>query len=244
MVPLFPKAIEVNNPSGRFSIMGVSPGVYDVIIAGPGFARRVLAGQSITQNEATHIGYIAVSRGRTIQGRVLDELGQPQKGAKVRLIHSGYFRDLDHLSNLALGDHVETTDNKGYYRIDNVTRIEPSEYPPRLSASIEHQMASGPHRVSSNVDEIVDLVIRPVGSIEGTVIGQPNRDREEEHIVVESVSTPNMSTLLAVPDEDGSFRVDDVPEGAYRVILMIDGRPSRQVTVSSGQTVTVSFSVP
>ncbi len=76
-------ARSVHTNDGRFSLSVDGPGEWDVIIAAPGLARRVLVRRQIENGKVLDLGDVALSRGHVIQGVVRDEAGAPFAGARV-----------------------------------------------------------------------------------------------------------------------------------------------------------------
>jgi hypothetical protein len=62
---------------GRFQVSATNDGCGDIVIAGPGFATRLLHHVCLFNGPHNDLGDIPVSRGHTIEGTVRDDLGHP-----------------------------------------------------------------------------------------------------------------------------------------------------------------------
>src|SRR5690606_4227067 len=67
---------------GAFALPTVA-GTHGLVIAGPGFAQKLVPEVAIAEDRDTDVGTITVAPGRSIPGRVLDAGGAPVPGAKV-----------------------------------------------------------------------------------------------------------------------------------------------------------------
>ncbi|MBA2542698.1 MAG: hypothetical protein H0V17_23845, partial [Deltaproteobacteria bacterium] len=77
-----PPAIPVRQPGGRFEVH-VPAGTFDLIIAGPGFARTMLVEKSLRPGVITDLGDITLKPGFTISGQITDMTGRSVPGAEI-----------------------------------------------------------------------------------------------------------------------------------------------------------------
>jgi hypothetical protein len=160
--------VEVSNAHGRFEISDVSTGSWDVIIAGPGFARRIIVHQRIDSEKVLDLGQIEVERGSVVDGHITDAQGAPMPHATVAIMQSVSCCDpKDELTMLARGWFETTTDANGAYAIDGFIRLDDTY--PWIFARSDGQL-SFPIMLS-NRSATIDLVVVPTGRVEGTVNG-------------------------------------------------------------------------
>lgn len=238
---VYPKAIGVNHSDGHFHISGIRPGVYDIIISGPGFARHVLQRRQVVSKEVANVGILSVSAGRVIMGRVTDEKGRPAKDVSVRVQRFDDPRDrlphdTDPLSRLARESYLAVTDSDGHYSIHGITDTQDGGL--RIIAILDGRMSSDPKYVPTG-NATIDLVAHPVGTIAGEVLG----GLDPTTYVVARLSSNPTSSRQATPDKNGFFRIENVPVGTYRV-EMTSTKQRQQVIVSEGRVSNIEFSLP
>lgn len=86
MYPSNVTQIEVRTGSdGSFSLKGLAPDQYQLLIDGPGITRSSKLDISVTEGSNTSLGDMVMSRGGTLSGSVLDATGKPVQGAGVQL---------------------------------------------------------------------------------------------------------------------------------------------------------------
>jgi hypothetical protein len=230
-------AHHVASRDGRF-LIATKPGTYDIVFAGPGFARQVVAGQQVIANRATNLGKVSVDRGYTVGGMVTDEQGAPMSNVNVTFMRSFYFAT-DDLANSAMGNHVATTGSDGRYVIEDVKRLELADFDARISATVDGSLATGTLQLPDGA-LTQPLILRPVGTIEGIVVGAHVDEYDWPGAVAESVSDPRMS-VLGSSELDGTFRIENVPHGDYRVRLSDGSSAAVQVSVTAGTTTNVTL---
>lgn len=231
----------INAVDGRFSI-DVQAGQWSIIVAGPGFARYIVP------NVVTRSGYvnpplqIVVDRGYRIDGRVTDISSNPIGGAIVRILQSANTPNGDTLWELSRGNYSTLTESDGSFRFDGVSAINGRA---QISASLMPNHGVSLPQEITNSDASLDLVLLPVGSIEGVLTGAPARDT-----IVVARSVAHRKSLLSVGVEgNGTFRFNNVPVGEYDVgVLMISGSRGatliKRLSVVAWQPVIVTLVVP
>jgi protocatechuate 3,4-dioxygenase beta subunit len=79
-----------SHEKGRFVVEGLDPGMYRLEIAAKGFAATLSGEISVPREHYADAGTIAVQRGGSIRGSVLDPDGEPLMGATVSLKPNNY----------------------------------------------------------------------------------------------------------------------------------------------------------
>jgi hypothetical protein len=215
---------QVRAADGRFEVPLATPAFVDVVISGPGFARRDITKLQVDRDATLDLGAIELSHGNTIDGHVTNESGTPVPDAEVELV---YLVPVDggELERRANGDYITVTDRDGYYRIDGVANLKTA----RISAGIEGSFATlwQPERITGSAT--IDLVARPVGQIAAQC--SPGRT---PYLNARSINGHAFTVVGG--EKDGSVLARDIPAGDYDVIV---GRRQQRATVVAGETTTV-----
>jgi hypothetical protein len=235
MLPLHPKATSISSTTGRFAVSCKPEDRVDLIIAGPGFARRVVAGITTGSKQDTNLGEVAVRVGNKVTGKLLDENNNPASNVVVRISQSDHETDsyADPLTEMALGVQEVRTDRNGLFAITGVERIEPAEAGLTIRAMIDGVSASQPHLLP-NSDTDVHLVLRPVGTLSGVLRGAD----ETTVIFIRTVTKP-MASYTCSPDDTGTFEKRNLPEGSYELRLFPSDKDLGVVRIKKAQNTDV-----
>lgn len=241
--------VVVHSASGRFAIEA-KPGRWDIILAGPGFARRVVSGVMVGSSVGVTLE-MEVSVGRTVNGTVIDKYGVPVAGASVAIIQTESCRTTDLLGSLACGNYSTVSKSDGTFQIDNFvdveTRVGVEHYTtPNIAASVTADgRMSFPLRIEDN-NEPVGLVVFKTGTIDGSLVG--SFSNESFLVVAQSMIDPAWR-IVVKSATDGTFRFDRIPEGEYGIgaVRLNMPRPARladRVTVRAGRTIPLALTLP
>lgn len=189
---------------GRFLLAALEPGSVQLQVDAPGYRRRKVPGLQIPEQGEAPAVEIALERGASIAGRVLDGQGRPARGAMVRAEggHTG-----DGVLSFA-GGHA---DAEGRYRLDG--------------------LEAGPHQVFA---ESADRDLRTQGALEvrpgtnrldltfpsGVEVSGRAVDPRGEPVAGVSVhlwALRGGQARYATTTGNGSFTFADVVEGEYRL---------------------------
>jgi len=239
---------------GRYAVTDLPAGEYRLTASRSGFTsmiygqRRPLeapvpidlaAGETFTAN-------VALIRGGAIQGRVLDELGEPVAGARVQALRSRLLQGQRRLQSIGPGDQ---TDDTGSFRVyglppgdyyltaspgqGDAVRRPPPVYYPGTPSFAEAQ----PITITVGSEMTADFQITPMrtASVSGIVVdssGAPARAMVQ--LASEVVETgpsieggPSLPALALNADSgpDGRFTIENVPPGPYTLFAMLAFRP-------------------
>ncbi len=229
---------------GTFTVTDLPAGEYRVTVSRSGFTslafgqRRPLeAPTTIDLKEGqTFTANLALIRGGAIQGRVIDQFGEPIPGTRVQVLRSRMVRGQRRLQGMGPGDQ---TDDTGAFRVyglppgdyyvaastggvDAVKRNPPVYYPGTPSFS-EAQAIS----LAVGTEASADFQLLPLrmARISGTVFnasGAPVQAMVQmaSEVVamgptVEGFSPPPAFMLNADTGPDGRFTIENVPPGPY-----------------------------
>ena len=225
----------VEAKDGRF-VLDLQPGTSDVIVVGPGFARRTLLEQPVTQGHITDLGDIEVKHGFTIDGQVTDVHGLPVTGARVSVSQSFDRREKGELTDLLEGKIFTTTDQHGHYVIRGFTSAKLEGGAPSIMAR-RFGDASFPIRLPY-ADSKVDLIVEPAGRIAGSV------ERPDPGAIVTVEWSPKGTVWFSWVDADGTFGIDDLPVGDYQVTVSGRLRWVPRLVRVTADTLTLLFKAP
>ncbi len=240
--------VPVAQKDGAFTLDDIPAGAYDVTVEGPGFARTSVRDVAIVADEIKDLGTIVVKKGRSVAGRVVDATGRPVANANV-VLGKQLFSDgtklgggLGGLLDAQTGMRRVTADERGDYRVSGVPKGESF-----IAAEHPDVGRSDALRVGPGTDDLrLDLVLRPFGSLQGTVTaaGEPVKSGTV------MVSPPGqMAPIMVNTGADGRYNVDKLPSGNYAVtaMLMEEGMGSRTAsgegTVEAGKQTVIDIDI-
>ena len=218
----------VSDRQGRFRLSGMTTGRFGLTLRRVGYAPAVQT-ISVEGNRLQDLGEIALGRGSLLRGRVLDREGKPRSGLTVRVL------DREGSSLLPLAER--TTDPAGRFE---GPRLAAGPY--RLQIRGNRLLLEQEIEVPEGHDEWpLDLVaggVRVAGAV--TRGGEPVRGgalglasaldpaQSRGKILISSPAAEGSfsfglpeSRLSATVRSDGTFELDDVPDGA--LILTYSG---------------------
>lgn len=197
----------VSDGGGRFSIGGLTPGVYDLIVSAEGHLRGIQGWIELGDHE--QVRAIALQPAGSLSGRVMGANGLPVEHVLVRASESDDLVTLPREPDcgcLGCGPRLfAITDAAGKFHVDDITGHSVS-----LAVAFPGFAMWASARVEVDGTEHV-IVLQPGGAIRGRVTeaGKPAAAR---------VSMPGDQTITG---PDGRFRFDHVPPG--NVALVVTG---------------------
>lgn len=229
---------EVRAADGRFRIPA-KRGHWDVVVAGPGFARSMIADVQVAG--PTDLGDIVVHRGHTVHGVVLDGSGAPVPDAVVTLSAYGIEGGRPELADLADGTALTKTDANGHYRIDDVAELAESRAHLQIVARATTDRRRSLPRVVPDADAVIDLELLATGRLEIVIPGA-----HDGFAMVRAVAAPD-AELSGDPTPTGE-RFRDLPVGDYDVWFAsgIDRTPPhvQRVAITRGALASVTLTPP
>lgn len=236
--------------NGRFVFTKLPPGQYTISVSSNGMAVTAFGGSApraatIDLADGAHVdrGDLVLPSGVAITGQILDERGNPLKGATVSAWRTIYIAAGERRLSFA-GQAV--SDDRGDYRIAGVKpgtyfvdaktseSNAPTFFPATTTASMAAAITVSADFGAASVS--IRLLPTPLARVSGTIInaqGQPSGD-------FGVMLTPQRSDgaqvptegLIAEPDAAGKFAIDKVPPGSYSVEVIAKARI--QKVASSG----------
>ncbi|ATB31366.1 carboxypeptidase-like regulatory domain-containing protein [Melittangium boletus] len=216
---------------GRFSVSGLAPGAYDVVVGAPGFSSVLRRGVTVDATERFPLDVVLASTGR-VEGWVRDTEGRPVVSARVLTAPS---------TDVLETSPVEArTDAEGHYQLEG---LKPGYQ--RLIARREGatQGIIRPAEVSESGTARVDFTLEETGIVEGVVRGRlPEAPLEATAHRTEG-GGPGWGERSGAPvDPGGTFRME-LPPGTY-VMGLWAFRPAariERVQVRAGETTRVEL---
>ncbi|MFT3698500.1 MAG: sigma-70 family RNA polymerase sigma factor [Kofleriaceae bacterium] len=198
---------------GRFSI-DVPGGALNLIVSGSTFIRKVVT----LDGNATELGTITVTRGRSISGRVFDASGAPVAAATVAAgsLLTGDGQKL-YIDSESVGARQTETDDQGRYMLSGFSSaaITLTAGKDAVGRSQSVSIPSGPSSAE------VDLVLAPTGAVSGIarLDGAPLADTT----IIASPTNGSSSNFFVTTGPDGSFAFDALSPGRYALTPVLAG---------------------
>lgn len=241
--------IVVRTADGRFKQRGVATGDRTLVIAGPGFARRLLD-VKIVEGRTVDLGDIKVDRGQRVSGHVTDARGAPVQGATVLVEQMApvMIGDPSPMMRALQGGAIATTGANGSYVLEGISPVPDTPAPwngkevNRISAS-HPDRGTVPSRDLAPSESTVDLVLSATGGIDGTVEG-PLSGHEQVWAQME-----NVHDVVSARIENRRFKFDKLPAGKYELTIArqnADGFrvPSMSVVLAANKKTSATFKLP
>jgi hypothetical protein len=206
----------VTDGSGHFSVSGLAPGGYDVVVSAPGFTTTTRRGLTVASGERFPIDVQLTGTG-SVEGLVRDGSGQPVAGAQV--VGGNRWGG-------GLGDTPaeSRTDAEGHYRLDGLTAGRLSLTARREGATLGvGQLVE----VTEGGTAKADFTLEETGTVEGAVRAAPGSLPAEPLTVTAFPQGRNRfgpsDVARTEVDASGGFRMT-LPPGTYGLSVMSVGR--------------------
>jgi protocatechuate 3,4-dioxygenase beta subunit len=160
--PLVRKSFSAED--GRFLVESVAPGVYDLVASADGFRTAVLPGVRVVQNDTTAGVEIVLDMGATIQGRVVDEAGNPVGDASVYARPSSPGGE-------ALGAGSGGSASTGRDGVFTITGLEAGAYEVIAMSGKQATMQPVSVYLADRGHQVVDLVVGGAGELHVRITG-------------------------------------------------------------------------
>jgi hypothetical protein len=222
---------------GRFSVVGLAPGSYDLVANAPGFSSEIRRRLTVASGERFTLELQLTGTGAA-EGHVKDEAGRPVEGVQV-MAGTPFGGPLSSAISQA------RTDAEGRYRIEGL-----EVGPLMLMAGREGVALKERQRVDVTEGETAraDFTLKETGTVEGTVRAHTGR-LPTESLAVMAFPMGGMRFQMGPPDlgrvdlePSGLFRMA-LPPGSYglnvvpRERMAFGGFSPTQVRVEAGKTV-------
>ncbi len=218
----------VTDGTGHFSVSGLAPGSYDVVVSAPGFSPTTRRGLTVASGERFPVDLQLAGTG-SVEGQVRDGAGQPVAGAQV----VGGNRWGGGLGNTPAESR---TDAEGHYRLDGLAAG-------RLYLTARREGSTLGVGQSVEVTEggtaQADFTLEETGTVEGVVRAASGSLPAEPLTVRAFQHGPNRfgpsDMGRTEVDASGGFRMT-LPPGTYGLSVMSVGRRAFDASVPTGVT--------
>jgi hypothetical protein len=228
---------------GEFRVPGVPPGTVVFEVRAPGYASPPLRSALVSEGRETDLGEFVLTRGRAVEGTVLNESGKTVAGATVhagtRLIGNAYSLVSE---DAAILGQVATARSgpDGRFRLENVPMN-------AQTLMAEHPTAGRSAPVAPGAPEQV-LKLQRAGRLSGRIRlgGGPAAGM----LVIVSLYNRTEVQLTATADASGAYQFEGIPPGEHMVgaSAFLNGamstRALKKVKVGPGESVTFDMEVP
>jgi hypothetical protein len=232
---------------GRFELTGLLPGRYELSTSATGYLPLQLlgggsrAGESLPpvdleEGRRFDKAEIVLHRPLAIEGRLLDEFGDPAPNMMVQVMRFEYAAGRRRLMPASGRTGTRLTDDRGHFRVFGlppgsyfVTALAgafaegagPSGFVPTYYPGTADVSAARPVQVTlgeSTPEITVPLVAGPTSKIAGTLLGGDGKPVSRGTIMLmvrDSLRSAAFMVARAPTNPDGSFTFRNVPAGAY-----------------------------
>jgi hypothetical protein len=228
----------VTDGTGHFSVGGLAPGSYDVVVSAPGFSSLTRGGLTVSAGERFPVELELAGTG-AVEGEVRGRAGQPLQGIQV----VGGSRWGGALGSMPA---EARTDAAGHYRLEGLSAGLLS-----LSVKREGSLLGTAQRLEVREGKTVraDFVLGDSGTVEG-VVRAAQGTLPSEPLFVTAIPRTRRGGMPDMVREEvgpgGSFRMN-LPPDTYGLLVSMQvrggfsGRGSTEVQVESGKTVRVEL---
>jgi len=230
---------------GAFEVRDLSPGVYTVRISGRGFLDANQGDVRVDAGKPTDVGTIAVSRGRTLTGRVVDPAGRGVAGARVLVGAPGVFIGVGRFDEPVFDQPGAVTDANGGFAIAGGIHTRSRAVSP-LVVGADHPSygRSAPVAIPPGTQDPppITLTLLECGSIAGTVT------RKGRPVAGATIGAGWPELGAALTNEDGAFAISRLPAGPVTLHVHADTEVTRShqttVQVEAGKPTDVTIDLP
>lgn len=199
--------LAVTDGEGRFLLSSLEPGPLSLEVHAPGYRTLQLPSLRISDEEDPEPLEILVEPGAVLEGRVLDGRGEPLPRAQVEVFLPSSSRRFG----------LILTDENGHYQVDG---LGPGEH--RLEARLwgrpfSPRRAEGRIVLGDSGIHRLDLRMPAGAGVSGRVLDENGEPLAGAWISLVPSSGSPRHALGARSTVDGSFRVEEVPDGVYRL---------------------------
>jgi len=203
-----------DSQDGRFELDGLREGVWQLRVTAEGYARSDLLEISIPQPEGAEPLVFVMQPAASVEGIVVDSLGQPVAGARVSVQLELAQRVQQQMEG---GGSSAFSDGEGYFRLEG---LDPGTA--ALEAIREGFAASEPVAVELSAGETTKdsrLTLRTGGTLTGVVLTAEGDPRPGRSVILQLMPTVERQHILE-SGSDGSFIKEHLEPGNWQVVVM------------------------
>jgi len=240
---------EIEAPDGTFEITGADPFRYRVFVHAGGFAVQRFGPFDAEEGDVLRID-ARLAPGGAVRGFVVDHAtgnGIPDAIVMSLTDAPANSAPLDlHFFPVWMPSQVVVEPDGSFH----LAHLNPGEHVLRFTAP-----GFGPHWESSirvtagEVTRLEPVAMHQGGAVEGVVLGEDGFPAPERRIIIQQMvvsQQPLRSFGLGLSDQEGHYRIEDLPPGMLLGILLVDDRGKLPPVVhpfasTSGETTRLDF---
>jgi hypothetical protein len=236
------KRMVVTDENGRFAFALLPAGHYVVTVAGPGFTITAFGGDAsrnvmidLADGDRVDRGDLVLPTGGAISGQILDEHGNPLKGATVSAWRSRYLSPGEH--RLSFEGQAQS-DEAGDYRIAGLKpgvyfvgakadeKMAPTFFPGTASAATAAPVAVTADNGVASIS--IRLLSMSLARVSGSILNSRGVPSADFYVLLaprrDDGAQVSVKDLTSDVDAAGRFSVDKVPPGNYTVEVVAKAR--------------------
>jgi hypothetical protein len=237
----------VTDDRGQFTLSGIPAGFWRITATRSGYLTQVFGQRRpfeppppvIVQDDRELVANIALTRAGAINGRVVDEYGDPLAGVRVQPLRARMTRRQRHLEAVGNGDLTDDTGSfrlhglaAGEYYVAASVRVAPLDSVVQTTYAPTYYPGTGRFAeaqkvfVGSGAEVNVDFPARPVRTVRITGFVQNSSGGPADaflNLVSEAAELGVPLGVGSATREDGSFLLADVPPGDYTLFASLRG---------------------
>ncbi|HEX2834709.1 MAG TPA: carboxypeptidase-like regulatory domain-containing protein [Thermoanaerobaculia bacterium] len=225
------------NGDGTFRFEHLPTATFELIAHANGFAERTISG--ITIEHSTDIGDVALTKGVTLEGTVVDRRGRAIDGATVA-VHPPSVAGIsgDAALRFAAGEARETrTSNEGRFTVDSLTPGATFDVTARAPGFVTRTIA----RLELPASEPLQIVLETAARVSGRVVtetGEPVPNATISVRPADAALPAGLSGTTTSSDAEGSYELLNLAAGKLALAAAAKGYiagDTRIVDVADGQ---------
>jgi protocatechuate 3,4-dioxygenase beta subunit len=226
---------QVHADDGHYAVENVPPGSVELLVRATGYVPGSRSDINVEDGKTVTGIDIQLDRGSTVSGRVTSG-GTPVAGVQVRQS----FQRTPTVSNA-------TTDADGFYSLDGVAEGDHTIDFQKIGFVASHK----PIAVTAGKDVHLDVELDHGRELRGRVVDRTGRGVAGVGIAATVPGQPGPGNTMMATDADGSFLIQGLTDGKYKVVARKEGFVSAEandvdvpqnraltLTMESGATIT------
>jgi hypothetical protein len=225
----------IHTDDGRYALENVPPGTVEVLVRATGYMPGSRSDINVEDGKTVTGVDVQLDRGTTVSGRVTSS-GAPVAGVQVR-----------QSSQRTPASSSATTDGDGFYSLDGVAEGDRTIDFQKMGYVVLHK----PITVTAGKDIRLDVELDHGRELRGRVVDRSGRGVAMVSVSANAPGQQGPGNTTTVTDSDGSFVVQGLSDGKYKVIARKEGFVSAEaddidlpqsraltLTMDSGATIT------
>jgi len=202
----------IHADDGHYALENVTPGAIEILVRATGYVPGSRSDINAEDGKTVSNIDIQLDRGTTVSGRVTSS-GAPVAGVQVR---QGFQR------SPAFGN--ATTDADGFYSLDGVAEGDRTIEFQKSGYIVLHK----PITVTAGKDVHLDAELDHGRELRGRVVDRTGAGMPSVFVTANTPGQQGMGNTTATTDSDGSFLIQGLVDGKYKVVARKEGLVSAE----------------